>query len=231
MYLVADYLRQRGLLDETEVHFFSPGGVIFGIEKFAKTLREVVKRYGIRLNFKHNLIEVRGPGHEAVFEVTNEEGEVSYHTVPFDMIHVTPPMSAPDFIKYSALADGNGWVDVDPYTLQHRQFPNVFSLGDVAGTPNAKTGAAVRKQAPVVTHNLLELRNKGVLRKPASYNGYSSCPLVTGYGRLVLAEFDYDKNPAPSFPFDTSKERRSMYLLKKNGLPWMYWNLMLKGKA
>ena len=231
MYLAADYLRKNGLLDETEVHFFSPGKVIFGIEKFAKTLRGVVHRYGIHQNYQHNLIEVRGPEHEAVFEVTDDEGNTELRTVSYDMIHVTPPMSAPDFIKNSALADADGWLDVDPHSLQHRRYPNVFALGDVAGTPNAKTGAAVRKQAPVVAHNLIDFRRNGTIKKPASYDGYSSCPLVTGYGKLVLAEFDYDNNPAPSFPFDTSKERYSMYLLKKNGLPWMYWNLMLKGKA
>ncbi len=136
-----------------------------------------------------------------------------------------------DFIKQSKVANADGWVDVDKYTMQHVHYPNIFALGDAAGTPNAKTGAAVRKQAPVVVHNLLQLREHGMLVNPKHYNGYSSCPLVTGYGKLVLAEFDYDNRPMPSFPFDTTKERRSMYLLKKYVLPWMYWNLMLRGKA
>ena len=231
MYLTADYLRKHSLLAETEVHFFSPGKVIFGIEKFAKTLRGVVERYGIHTNFLHNLVEIRGEEHEAIFQVTDEEGNQTLRTVSFDMIHVTPPMSAPDFIKKSPLADEEGWLDVDKHTLQHVRYPNVFGLGDVAGVPTAKTGAAVRKQAPVLVRNLLAHMKEGEIEKPAAYDGYSSCPLVTGYGKLVLAEFDYDKNPAPSFPFDTSKERRSMYILKKDGLPWLYWNLMLKGRA
>ncbi len=61
------------------------------------------------------------------------------------------------------------------------------------------------------------------------YEGYSSCPIVTKYGKMVLAEFDYDNKPAPSFPIDTTKERYSMWLFKKYFLPWMYWNAMLKG--
>ena len=65
----------------------------------------------------------------------------------------------------------------------------------------------------------------------AAYDGYTSCPLITGYGRLVLAEFDYDGNPAETFPFDQSKERLSMYLLKKYALPQMYWHGMMRGRA
>lgn len=231
MYLVADYLKKHDLGRDVKVEFCSPGQVIFGIEKFAKTLREVVKRYDIQLNFAHNLVAVRGPEKEADFEVTDEEGNTEIRTIPFEMIHVVPPMSAPDFIKQSPLVDEEGWLDVDKFTLQHVRYKNVFGLGDVANVPTAKTGAAVRKQAPVLVKNMLSYMEHKEVRKPASYDGYSSCPLITGYGKLVLAEFDYDKNPAPSFPINTAKERYSMYLLKKNGLPWLYWNLMLKGKA
>jgi sulfide:quinone oxidoreductase len=147
------------------------------------------------------------------------------------MLHVTPPQSAPDFIKESPLSNEEGWVDVHKHTLQHNKYSNVFSLGDVAALPTAKTGAAVRKQAPVVVQHLLQMMQDGALTAPKSYNGYSSCPLVTGYGKLVLAEFDYDNNPDPSFPFDTSEERYSMYALKAYGLPEMYWHGMLRGRA
>ncbi len=147
----------------------------------------------------------------------------------YDLLHVTPPMSAPDFLKRSPLADGAGWVEVDKQTLQHRRFPNVYGLGDASSLPTSKTGAAIRKQAPVLVANLLaQMRGQ-----PASavYDGYTSCPLVTGYGRLILAEFDYDGKPCETFPFDQSKERRSMYLLKKYALPEMYWHGMLRGRA
>ncbi|HBP20163.1 MAG TPA: pyridine nucleotide-disulfide oxidoreductase, partial [Planctomycetes bacterium] len=55
-------------------------------------------------------------------------------------------------------------------------------------------------------------------------------PLVTGYGKLILAEFDYDKQPQETFPFDQSRERYSMYALKAYGLPELYWNGMLRGR-
>ncbi len=90
--------------------------------------------------------------------------------------------------------------------------PNIFPISDCSGLPTSKTGAAVRKQAPVLVQNLIAAIQSAPLL--AKYDGYTSCPLVTGYGKLVLAEFDYEGKPKETFPFDQSKERRSMYLLK-----------------
>lgn len=230
MYLTADHLRKSGKLDQADIHFFSPGQVIFGVQTFAKTLHQVLDRYGIQTNWGHELVAVRPETQEAVFQVSGGDGAPSEKVVTFDMIHAVPPMSAPDFLAKSPLASEAGWTDVDKHTLQHVRYPNVFGLGDAGSTPNAKTGAAIRKQAPVVTENLLAVR-AGRTDLAPDYHGYASCPLVTGYGRLVLAEFDYDGNPDPSFPFDTSRERYSMYLLKKDLLPNLYWHGMLQGRA
>ncbi len=228
MFLAGDYFRKHGLLGKVKVHFYSGGSRIFGVDKYEKTLKQVYDRYQITPHFFHNLVEVDGPNKKAIFE--DKEGQ--RHMVEFAMMHVTPPQSAPDFIKKSPLAMPDnpfGWVDVDKFTLQHNRYPNVFSLGDVASTPNAKTGAAVRKQAPVLVENLLHVMEGGSLTE--KYNGYGSCPLVTGYGKLVLAEFDYNNQPLETFPFNQAKERYSMWLLKKYVLPWMYWNKILKGTA
>ncbi len=138
-------------------------------------------------------------------------------------------MSAPDFIKQSPFANAGGWINLDKHSLQSPDFPNVFGLGDAADTLNAKTGAAIRKQAPTVVKNLLQLINKKEWVSPATYDGYGSCPQVTGKGKLILAEFNYDKEPDTTFPFNQAKERYSMYALKKYFLPWMYWNRMIRG--
>ncbi|CAM3245945.1 NAD(P)/FAD-dependent oxidoreductase [Brevibacillus invocatus] len=224
MYLADDYFRKSGVRKQSEVIFASAKSVIFDVKKYADTLDQVVKRKGIQTKYKRNLIEVRADVKEAVFEnLDTKEQEV----IKYDLLHVTPIMKAPDFLKESSLTDQGGWVDVDPYTLQHKTYPNVFGLGDCANLPTSKTGAAIRKQAPVVENNLLALMRDEPLT--AHYNGYTSCPLVTGYNKLVLAEFDYNQNPQETFPFDQSKERFSMYVMKKDMLPVVYWNGMLKG--
>ncbi|HEU5117092.1 MAG TPA: FAD/NAD(P)-binding oxidoreductase [Isosphaeraceae bacterium] len=226
MYLADDAFRRQRVRDKAEIVFTSGISRLFAVEKYRNTLEKVVERKGLITKFMHDLVEIRTePKKEAVFKNLNDGSLV---TLDFEMIHVTPPMSAPDFIKRSPLANETGWVDADRQTLQHPRYPNVFALGDSSGLPTSKTGAAIRKQAPVVERNLLAAMEGRPLK--AIYDGYTSCPLVTGYGKMVLAEFDYEHRPRETFPFDQSKERLSMYLLKKYGLPAMYWHGMLKGK-
>jgi sulfide:quinone oxidoreductase len=137
-------------------------------------------------------------------------------------------MGPPTCIAQSPLADEAGWVDVDKNSLQHKRFANVFALGDCSNLPTSKTGAAIRKQAPTVVTNLLDAITGKALT--GSYEGYTSCPLATGIGSLILAEFDYSKTPTETFPVDQSKERWSMWLLKRYLLPQIYWHGMLKGR-
>ncbi|GAB1531510.1 MULTISPECIES: FAD/NAD(P)-binding oxidoreductase [Brevibacillus] len=224
MYLADDYFRKLKVRNESAIIFASAKGSIFDVPTYANTLNKVIRRKNIETRYKHNLLEVRADTKEAVFENLDTKEQAVWK---YDMLHVTPPMKAPDFIANSALADTGGWVDVDPFTLLHKRFPTIFGIGDCTNLPTSKTGAAIRKQAPVVEKNLLALINGNPLT--AKYDGYTSCPLVTGYNKLVLAEFDYNLKPCETFPFDQSKERFSMYLMKRELLPILYWKGMLKG--
>ncbi|WP_434423356.1 NAD(P)/FAD-dependent oxidoreductase [Nannocystis pusilla] len=229
MWLAEHHFRRRGVRDDIDIVFASAGAKIFAVPKYAATLERLVRERNIITRFHHNLIAVRPRSREAVFTRTEPGGAPEEVVMKYDLLHVTPPMSAPDFIQQSPLANGAGWVEVDKYTLQHVRYPNVWSLGDASSLPTSKTGAAIRKQAPVLVENLLA--HMAGRPPTATYDGYTSCPLVTGYGRLVLAEFDYEGKPRETFPFDQSKERRSMYLLKKYALPKMYWHGMMRGRA
>jgi sulfide:quinone oxidoreductase len=229
MYLAADYFRRHGYLDKIDIQYWSGGTRLFAVEKYEKALKKVVEKGHIKLNFFLRLEEIDGPGKRARFTGFGDQNRDQTYWVEYDMIHVTPPQSAPDFVKNSPLANGAGWVDVNKTTLQHVRYANIFSLGDASSLPTSKTGAAIRKQAPVLVKNLLAAMNNESLT--GQYTGYTSCPLVTGYGRLILAEFDYNNQPMETFPFDQSKERWSMYQLKTKVLPWLYWNKILKAKA
>lgn len=224
-YLAEDYFRQIGLRKQSHVVFASGTKSIFAVPKYAAALERVITRKGIETLFQHELVEVRPVQREAVFQRLDNSHEV---VLSYDLLHVTPPTSAPDVVKRSPLVDSIGWVEVDSKTLQHIRYPNVYSLGDASNLPTSKTGAAIRKQAPVLVANLTAQR-RGLLPS-AQYDGYTSCPLVTGYGSLILAEFDYEKRSCETFPFNQAKERRSMYLLKAYGLPRLYWHGMLRGR-
>ncbi len=225
MYLAEEYFRRSGVRNKSRVIYMCANPSIFAVKKYADALvNQAVKPRGIETRFKHNLVEINAAAKEAIFTNLDTQEDV---VVNYEMIHVTPPMSAPDFIKQSPLAGAGGWVDVDKDTLRHVRYPNVFSLGDASSLPTSKTAAAVRAEGPVLVANLLAAMKGG---KPAArYDGYTSCPLVTGYGKVILAEFDYNLNPRETFPFDQAKERYSMYLLKRYVLPVIYWKGLVKG--
>ena len=226
MYLAEHYFQKQGVRNKVTVKFGSAKPRIFPVDKYALCLEKIIADRKIETMFEHQLVELRPHAKEAVFRNLAAESEVVQN---YDMIHVTPPMSAPSFIASSPLAADDGWVSVDKDNLQHTSYSNVFALGDASNLPTSKTGAAIRKQAPIVAANVAALVDGKPM--PKIYNGYTSCPLVTGYGRLILAEFDYDKQPDETFWFDQSKERWSMYMLKKVGLPILYWSGMLRGRA
>lgn len=232
MYMADDTFRSKwGVRPSTNVMFFTPASRMFAVADYAKILEKVVQERDIKVKFCHNLKEIKPESKEAIFDILHNGLPVGEISVKYDMIHVAPPQSAPDFIKTSPLAVPNspyGWVDVNQDTLQHNRYPNVFALGDASSLPTSKTAAAVRKQAPVVAANLLAFLSSAPL--PSNYDGYTCCPLITGYDKTVMAEFDgYNCRPMSSFPLNPVKERWVMWLMKKHVLPWVYWNRMLKG--
>lgn len=228
MYLACDEWRRRGVLGDIEVEFNNAGAVLFGVREFVPPLMRYVERYGIRLNFKSELIAVDGPARKAWFRVTDDNGDEEVVEKEFDMLHVCPPQTAPDFVRQSPLANEAGWIEVDSETLQQVRYGNVFGLGDACGAPNAKTAAAVRKQAPVVAENVIATLDG--LRCRAVYDGYGSCPLTVARGRVILAEFGYGGKLLPTFPLNPTVPRWSMWMLKERWMPGIYFNLMLRGR-
>jgi sulfide:quinone oxidoreductase len=226
MYLAEDYFRRNGVRQDSRIVFASAGQTIFGVRKYAASLERIIRERGIETLFEHDLVAVDADLQIATFKKTKTGERVEMR---FDLLHVTPPMRAPDLVRNGPLASAAGWIDVDKATLQHVRYPNVFALGDASSLPTSKTGAGIRKQAPVLVGNLLAAMRGEPLT--ARYDGYTSCPLVTGYGKLILAEFDYEGNPQETFPFDQSKERHSMYILKKHVLPKLYWHGMMRGRS
>lgn len=231
LYLSCDHWQRQDRLGGIEPEFYTPTPSLFGVAHYVPALMEYIHRYQVGLNLESRLVAVDGPAHIATFEAKGADGSTREIVKNFDMLHVCPPQRAPAFVVESALANAAGWVEVDPETLRHARFENVFALGDVASTSNAKTAAAARKQAPVVAENVLSFLAGRELR--AIYDGYGSCPLTVERGKVVLAEFGYGGKLLPTFPqflIDGSKPSRLAWFLKERMLPFIYWNGMLKGR-
>uniref|UniRef100_A0A8C0UPE9 Sulfide:quinone oxidoreductase, mitochondrial n=1 Tax=Cyanistes caeruleus TaxID=156563 RepID=A0A8C0UPE9_CYACU len=225
MYLSDAYLRKTGKRSKANIMFNTSLGVIFGVKKYADALLEVIKDRNLTVNYKQNLIEVRADKQEAVFENLDKPGVTEVYQ--YEMLHVTPPMGPPAVLVNSPVSDEGGWVDVDKETLQHKKYPNVFGIGDCTNLPTSKTAAAVAAQSGVLDKTIsLVMKNELPVKK---YDGYTSCPLVTGYNKVILAEFDYNAQPLETFPIDQGKERATMYHMKADMMPLLYWNALLKG--
>ncbi|MFT5133433.1 MAG: sulfide:quinone oxidoreductase [Gammaproteobacteria bacterium] len=226
-YLAADHLQKKGQLKDCELSFLTHGPAMFAVPMFAKELNKVAERYGIKVHFQHNLVSIDAANKKATFAVVGGEKEGEKVTLDYDMLHFTPPQSPPEAVRSSPLANDGGYVDVHQHTMQHNKYKNVFGLGDAGSTPNSKTAAAVRKQAPVVVKHLMSLIKGGNLDQ--EYDGYGSCPLTTAYGKVIMAEFVYGGKVTPTFPLDPRKERWFNWWIKVTGLPVFYWHYMLKG--
>ena len=230
MYLACDAWKRKGVLKDIDVEFHNAGGVIFGVKEYVPALMKYVDKYGIDLCFSETLVAVDGEKKTAFFDVKDADGNVTRQAREFDMMHVCPPQTSLDFVANSPLANEAGWVDVSGETLQHTQYGNVFGLGDAGSTPNAKTAAAVRKQAPIAAHNVLCVLDGKAPN--AIYNGYGSCPLTVERGKIVLAEFAYGGKLDPTVPqwmLNGTKPTRAAWFLKEKMLPNIYFDMMLRG--
>ena len=227
MYLSGDHWFRNGALQDINIEFCTSTPGLFGVADYVPALMQYVEKYRAKLNFQHTLTAVDGASKTATFS-DSEGNEV---VKQFDLLHVCPPQKAPEFIAASPLADESGWLQVDQHTLQHTRYDNIWGLGDCTNTPNAKTAAAARAQAPIVAMNVIAALGLGT--KKAQYNGYGSCPLTVERGKIVLAEFGYGGKIIPSLPtalLNGKRPTRAAWFLKAVMLPWIYWNAMLKGR-
>jgi len=234
MWMAWDRYRTTSRGDNVKVEFWTGMPSMFSVKKYSEALNALRIQRGIHAEFTHNLtrVSVSPNGAERVATFTKPDG--STVETDFSILHATPPMGAIDVIKTSPLADAAGWVSVDDGTLQHKnpEYSNVFSLGDCSSLPTSKTAAAITSQAPVLTENVFSLMDTGKISS-ARYDGYTSCPLLTGYGQLMLAEFIYGLEPKESFADyfgDQAVPRKLYYYLKKDFFPAVYFNSMVKGE-
>lgn len=230
MYLACDYWREQGVLENIRVVMVQPYPTVFGIPEVDRELDRKIAEYGIELRTNSELVAVNPAGRTAT--IRNNADHTS-EDLPYDVLNAVPPQSAPDWLKTTdlpAVGDQYGFVEVDTQTLRHPRYPNVWSLGDAAGTTNSKAGGALRKQTKVLAKNLVSARKGEPLSQ--KYNGYSVCPFTVSRSTVVFAEFDPQHRPMPTIPkVPTWKESRLSWWVDRDMFPQVYWHLILKGRA
>ncbi len=243
MYLMNSRLNEANARANATLTFYPNGGKMFGVPEYHEAILEQFKARDFKWNYFHNLTGVDIDKKIATFdkhwkekgaydEDLEEYTMVTKHEnveVPFDFLHITPPMKAPDEIGNSPIGSSKGWVPVHKETLQHVKYKNIFALGDVAAVPMGKTGGSVRKQYKVLVDNLISLMEGKELT--AKYEGYTVCPLITDIGKVMLAEFNWTKKPTPTFPLDPTQQRWIWWIFKVYFLKPMTMYGLLSGRA
>lgn len=225
MYITEHHFRKMGKRADAKVLYHTSLPVLFGVKKYADALWEQIKEKDIDVTLRSNLIEVNADRREAIFQNLDKPEQLT--TLPYEMLHVVPPMSSPDVLKScQSLTDSAGYLDVNKETLQHIRYPNVFGIGDCTNVPTSKTAAAIAGELGVMRQNLMAAINGKPLL--AKYDGYTSCPLVVSHGKVILAEFDFSSPPKPleTFPFNQAKARWSMYTMKAHFMSQVYWQML-----
>ncbi|SNS30685.1 NAD(P)/FAD-dependent oxidoreductase [Antarctobacter heliothermus] len=229
-FLIDDIARRAGNAGKMNMVYAAPQASLFGVPIVAEKVRMLFEDRGVDTMMKRTLTAVDAGKKRATFAT-----ETGTEDVDYDYLHVIPPQRAPDFIRASGLSwadkwTDQGWVEADMQTLRHLRHPEIFALGDVAGVPKGKTAASVKWQVPVVEDHIIA----GIQGKEgtASYDGYTSCPMITRIGRAMLVEFDYHNNLVPSFPgiIAPLEELWISWLMKEVALKATY-NAMLRGDA
>jgi len=190
-FLLDDYLRARGIRNQTEVKLLSPLNRAFTIEATSKLVQPILAERGIELTGFFNVESVD----PVAKTVTSLEGE----TVGYDLLILVPPHRGQKVIESSRLGDERGWVPVDKNTLKHTQHADIWAVGDTTNIPISKSGSVAHYEATVAAAEIAA-EVKGEAPPAHVYDGKVMCFLETGQGKATTIRFDYDHPPVSPLP-------------------------------
>jgi sulfide:quinone oxidoreductase len=217
-FLIEAELRQRGLRDNTELHFCSPIGRAFTIESVSEMATPILARKGIELHTFFNVETIDAERHV----VESLEGE----ELMYDLLILVPPHKGQQFLMDSGLAPApGGWLPTDRATLQVGGRPDVYALGDATDLPLSKAGSTAHFEAPVVTERIVAaIEGREVDPRRGAYLGKVMCFFEIGDGKGTLLQFDYEHPPRPPKP-------NHLWHLGKIVFNKTYWHTVPKGRV
>lgn len=224
VFLVDDYLTQRGIRSRTRLTLMTPLSGAFTKPICNEMLTGMLAAKGVNVVPDAPLAVV------ADDHVACPDGKA----VPYDLLVTIPPHEGSDLIDDAGLGDGLGFGLTDKHTLKSKRAERVFLLGDNTNVPTSKAGSVAHFQAEVVVHNLLR-EIAGQDAQPLA-DGHANCFIETGYGKAILVDFNYDIQPVPGkFPLPlvgpmTLLEETRLNHLGKLAFKPIYWNMLLPGR-
>ena len=229
-WLSEDLWRNEGKHNRIEIHFHTTRNTLFpAVPRLDEAVKPLIDARGINNHFNQTLRAIDISTRTAIFEESTENDSLHEIRRPYDLLHPMPRFRTPKPLRDGPLTrEGiGGQLSDNRHTLQHQQYPNIFGVGDCAATGAAKTAATIRKQAPVVAGNLIDL---ALGYEPSNkYDGTSGCPLLTRYGRCMMFEFDFEGNLIHEWLYRPTQETRIWWDFKVHGLKQLYRHIMMNG--
>ena len=233
LFLTQDAAKGNAPFNKSDVHknirltYVTPKENIFESKEFSQVLeKELKKSPNTTALYRHELLSVDPM--KKVAKLRDSDGKIKEET--YDFLHVTPPMKPPKVLAASPLAiqEGKhkGYLDVDPKTLRHKRYKNVFGIGDILGLELGKSGGSAQVQGVILQDNIAAALED--LKLPMKYNGYTAAPIKTKYGEILLAEYNKEK-ALPTFWLDPHKPRWIWWELDLHLLRYFYFSWMMRG--
>ena len=224
--LAEAYFTEKGIRDKVNISLVTPLSGAFTKPVATKMLSELLEDKNINIIPDFYLEKVDNDSKELV----------SYddRRIPFDLLTIIPVNMGDDMVERSGLGDDMNYVWTDKYTLQSRDFENIFVLGDASNIPTSKAGSVAHFAAEILTENLMNAIEGRPLT--AKFDGHANCYIETGYGKGALIDFNYDTEPLPGTfplpgigPFGLLKNTKINHYGKML-FRWIYWHMLLRGK-
>jgi sulfide:quinone oxidoreductase len=220
------FFLKNGVRDNVEIEFVTPNTGIFTKPIATKVMSETADVKNIKVTPNFDLAEVNTQ--EKTIESARGE------KIGYDLLVSTMPNLGADYIEDSNMGDGMGYVFTDHHTLRAEKFDNIYVVGDATNVPTSKAGSVAHYEAEIIVENMI-LEIDGQEPKP-SFDGHSTCFIVSGYEKAYLFDFNYKTEPLPGKfpfpgvgPFDLVGESYMNYWGKMM-FKWVYWNLLLTGQ-
>ena len=219
------YFHDRKIRNKVDITYVTPLDGAFTKPAASAALSGLLAEKGIELVTEFNTGEVDGAGGRLI---SWDEREV-----PFDLAVVVPLHGGAEYVGRSpGLGDDLNFVWTNPRTLQSKDHPNVFALGDAADLPASKAGSVTHFEGEVLVENVTRFLAGEEL--DSSFDGHANCFIETGFQKALLIDFNYEQEPVEGhFPGPVGmpllKESRLNHLGKLM-FQWFYWHGLLPGR-
>ncbi len=224
-FLADSFFKHKKMRDQVEITFVTPLSGAFTKPKATEALDHLLHDKNIKIESDF-----------AIESIDNEKKVIIDYggrEIPFDLLVTVPTNKGDELLARSGMGDDLNYVPTHKATLQSKQYPNIFVLGDASDIPASKAGSVAHFEAEILTENIKHFIKGEPLKE--EFDGHANCFIETGGGKALLIDFNYTHEPVEgTFPFPgvgplrLLKESR-MNHMGKLAFRWIYWNMLLKG--